>query len=558
MMKMTLFAMSKKRLGQMRRSVPLAAALLCLPALLHASDWTYRVRPADNLWDLSARYMKPSVPWQKLQDYNKVADPLHLPTGGSLHFPIQWLRVQPAKARVVAVVGNAEARLPGEALAQPIVAGAELSFGTQVITAADASVTLEFADGSRVLVQHDSELALDHLSAYGHTGMVDTRLRLKRGRVSSDVTPMRGSAAHFNVSTPGTISSVRGTHFRVAADDQARHAQTEVVSGKVAVSAGKRRTLVRTGLGVMAADGTGLQPQPLLAAPSLTCPSASVGTFPLALNWPELAGAAHYRVQIAANTRFEALVADRVVDAAGANIDDLPDGAYAVRVHGIDAGQLEGLDAVCTFTVDAHAQPPLVREPQPGSKVAAIRPRFRWTQNAATASYSWQLASDASFARPLADEPALADPDIRAPHALPPGRYYWRVAARDKAGQLGRYTGAVPFDVVESASPEVVAAKPRRGELTLSWQAGADGQRYHVQVARDPDFSRPQVDEVLDRPELSLHKMRSGKLYVRVQTIDSDGYAGAWGVVQQTRVSCTLCRWAAVGGGAVVVWLLLL
>jgi hypothetical protein len=27
---------------------------------------------------------------------------------------------------------------------------------------------------------------------------------------------MTGAAAHFSVETPGTVSSVRGTHFRVA------------------------------------------------------------------------------------------------------------------------------------------------------------------------------------------------------------------------------------------------------------------------------------------------------------------------------------------------------
>lgn len=35
---------------------------LLLPAFpLLAQDWTYRVRPGDTLWDLGARYLKPSV-----------------------------------------------------------------------------------------------------------------------------------------------------------------------------------------------------------------------------------------------------------------------------------------------------------------------------------------------------------------------------------------------------------------------------------------------------------------------------------------------------------------
>ncbi|HEV2680525.1 MAG TPA: FecR domain-containing protein [Rhodanobacter sp.] len=531
---------------------PVAAAPL--------ADWNYRVRPNDTIWDLAGHYLKPDVPWQKLQDYNHVADPLHLPPGMTLHIPVAWLRMEPAKAKVIAVIGNATATSSGNAQPMPVTQGMSFGYGATLVTQGDTSLTLEFADGSRILVLSNSELSLDRLSAYGNTGMVDTRLRLQHGRINSDVTPMNGSAARFSVSTPGTISSVRGTHFRVIADAEAGTARTEVTSGKVDVGNDKRHVLVKTGLGVATADGASPgQPRSLLPAPTPPCPTAPIHQFPFEFQWNAVAGAQHYRVQVARSAKFEALLLDRIVDDTRTVIPDMSDGTYAIRVHGIGTDKLEGLDATCaTVTIDGHPQPPLIVSPQPDTKVRDTRPQFRWTESQQAVSYTWQLASDPAFEHMLAEQSQVTGGDVRPPNSLPFGRYYWRIASRDGAGKVGPYTHALPFDLVpEPASP--VSGEPKRshGDLVLSWSAGTPGQRYHVQVARNPAFTQPEVDTTLDEPEIDLKKLSSGKWYVHVQTIDTDGYAGPWGSPQNTRIPCMACRWAAAGGGAALLWLVL-
>ncbi|KRE99477.1 hypothetical protein ASG87_13790 [Frateuria sp. Soil773] len=539
----------------------MAAALLAISTVpaAQATDWTYRVRPRDNIWDLSSRYLKPGMPWQKLQEYNKVADPYHLPPGMRLQIPVAWLRVQPAKAKVVAVIGSAHAQLPGEAQPLALQPGMQLGYGARLVTGADTSLTLEFADGSRVLMLQDSAMELDRMSAYGRTGMVDTRLRLQHGRVSSTVTPMTGSAAHFSVETPGTTSSVRGTHFRVAADAGAHRSRTEVLTGRIDVSGARRHTLVEKGRGIAVADGARPgRAQPLLPPPALHCPARPIVQVPYQLGWPVLAGASRYRVQVAASERFEALLVDRLSDSAHASLPDLPDGEYAVRVHGIDAQQLEGQDAVCTLRINGHPQPPLVVEPQSGSKVRDTRPRFRWTESEQAVSYAWQLAADAAFTRVLADKPALTGDHVRAPQSLPYGTYYWRIASRDGNGKLGPYSAALPFELVpQPPSPEVGKPSSTRRQLSLGWQAGEPGQRYHVQLDRDPAFAHPAVDQTVDQASLQIPKPGSGTWYVRVQTVEPDGYAGPWGPVQKVRLSCLGCRIAVVGGAAALLWLLL-
>lgn len=549
----------RRRHSLLNRCLAVAILALLSVSAARAGDWYYHVRPHDNIWTLTKRFLKPGVPWQKLQAYNEVADPYHLPPGSRLRIPVAWLRVQPASATVVAVTGKAQAHLPGRTTATPVIAGMKLGYGVRIDTSPHANLTLEFADGSRMLMQDNSELTLDRMSAYGSTGMADTRLRLQHGRISNAVTPMPGNTAHFIVQTPGAISSVRGTHFRVATADG--HSQTEVLKGRVDVAGQRRHVQVAHGSGVAVVAGQ--RPgrvRRLLPAPTLDCPVQPVTRIAQSLGWAALSGAARYRVQIAPGTRFETLLFNRVTGAQPhASLPDLPNGDYALHVRGIDGDGLEGLDATCTLHAAMHPQPPLVQAPQAGGKARDERPSFRWSESSEAASYTWQLATDAQFTHLLAERPRLTGDHVRAPQALPLGRYYWRIASRDRNGLLGPYTDALPFDRV-APPPAPSVGEPRRSgdQLALGWPAGTPGQRYRIQMAHDAGFVHPAVDRTVDTPSLQIRKPGSGTWYVRVRTIDTDGYVGDWGPVQKIKLPCIPCRIAAgVGGGAALLWLLL-
>lgn len=540
------------------RASLLVLLLLLFPHRTHAEDWTYRVRPHDNLWDLSRQFLKPDVRWEQLQAYNRVTDPLHLPPGEELHVPIAWLRIEPARAEVVAVLGDARVRMPNASAEVPVVAGMKLRYGAHLETSAGASLTLRFADGSRVLLQQDSALDLDRMSAYGKTGMVDTRLRLQHGRINSDVTHLIGTGAHFSVSTPEAISSVRGTHFRVIADAASHRSQTEVTGGRVAVTGEHRQVLVPSGSGVSVAHGSGpAAVSRLLDAPSLQCPAGTVRQLPVTLHWSALGATSHYRVQVASDARFSTLLTDRIVDATRIAVDSLSDGEHAVRVRGIDGNKLEGMDGTCMITVAAHPLPPLVLAPQDGSLVHEDRPVFRWTQSEEAVAYVWQLADEPTFAQPLAEKETRGD-HVRSPRQLPLGRHFWRIASRDRQGRLGPYGQPIAFDrVAEPAQPAFGQAQKHGKQLQMSWQAGKPGQHYRVQLARHDDFSHPLLDRTVDAPNLSIAKPGNGTWYVRVRIIDRDGYAGAWGPSQKLKLGCTACRVALGVGGAVVLYLLL-
>ena len=110
----------------------------------------------------------------------------------------------------------------------------------------------------RLLLHGDSELTFDKLSAYGATGMTDTRMRLPKGRTSSEVKPLRGAGSHFIIETPDLMSSVRGTRFRVGSDGG--DSQIEVTEGRVQVDGAGRKLLLQPNQGTV--NGTDGAPAP--------------------------------------------------------------------------------------------------------------------------------------------------------------------------------------------------------------------------------------------------------------------------------------------------------
>ena len=540
----------------MRLTGALLCALLLPPAIAGAQDWNYRVRPGDTLWDLGGLYLKPSVRWQQLQQHNRIDNPYQLPPGQLLRFPISWLRTEPAPARVLSVRGKVELSGADGTATRALQAGEQLHIGDTVETEGDSSITLEFADASRLQLREYSRLRLDQLSRYGHTGMVDTRLRLQQGRASNRVTPARGPASRYIIDAPTATSSVRGTVFRVSAGDTGHVGATEVLQGKVQVGNPHGQRLVRPGQSPRSsADAAPAAVSALLPAPALRNDALRLAPLPTLLAWEPVTGADHYRVEVVQAATPEILLFATSTADTRLAIGDLPPGQLRLLLRAVDAQGVEGMDASADFELSDQPPPPLTVSPLHGQTINSDRPRFRWSQAPGARSSVLQIAAEPSFRQPLQEQATHAT-DLRLAQPLPPGQYYWRVASRDAEGHQGRYGQALPLQLSnEPVDPALQPPEAAHGELTLRWQAGSEGQRYRVQVDRRGDFKAPLIDETVAQPQVSFKRPWSGTLHVRVQYIDDDGHAGEFSPAQQIPLPCRLCYGA--GGGALLLWLLL-
>ncbi|MDQ1093956.1 hypothetical protein QE400_003369 [Xanthomonas sacchari] len=529
-------------------------ALLLAPAAM-AQDWHYRVRPGDTLWDLGQRYLRPGMDWMRLGQHNQVADPHRLTPGAGLRFPIAWLRVQPVPARLVAMRGQISVQTADSATLSA-QEGMPLPIGSALQTGADASATVQFADGSRMQVRENSLVRFDQLLRYGATGMVDTRVRLEKGRTSNDVIPASGPASRYIIQTPSSTSSVRGTRFRVGAGDGHQLAATEVLQGAVRVAGGGGQRLLQPGDAARVGTGTAPLPEPLLPAPVLDLARSRLQHPPYLLAWTPLAGASRYRIEALDAQQREILRYARETEASALVLDDLPPGDLRLLLRGIAATGVEGEDAEQALRVWATPLPPLTVQPLQDQRLRIARPRFEWTRNPQASSSVLQLARDAQFQDLLLDQETTAT-RLRAPQPLPPGRYFWRVASRDAQGRQGPFGQALRLQLSdEPVDPGLAPAQAERGTLTLRWQADPAAQHYRVQVARDPDFTHRLLERTVAQPQVALPRPRRGTWYVRVQTLDADGEAAPFSAPQTITLPCRYCKLGA-GGAAVLLWLAL-
>lgn len=516
----------------------LAASAGAAPSPAEA-PWPHVVQPGDTLIGIRDTWMAPGSDWRTLQRLNHVPDPKQLQPGSTVRIPAALLRRQPVSAEVVFVHGQVQVERAGAA-AQPLQAGAQVAGGDLLLTGPQSSAVLRFVDGARVIVRPDSRLRVEHTARLGAGPAADTRLRLDSGAADSSVP--RQAGRRYEVRTPVANLGVRGTEFRTRAG--AAETTVEVLEGTVAADAasGTRNTrAVPAGQGLVASAGALPAPQALPPAPSLAGLPARVERLPLQLAWA--GAAARHRAQVLDAQHPERLLLDGVFDGPAARwADDLPDGAYLLRVRGVGAQGLEGLDATAAFTLKARPEPPFATTPRPGARAPEESWPFAWTTPPGAARYRLQVADTADFAAPRVDRSDITGHAAQV--ALPVGTHHWRLASIRADGDQGPWGDAATLTRV--AVPPAPAAEPPQatdGGMLLRWRESPGATRYQVQVAADAGFAQPLHDQQVDTPRWLLPQPEPGTYFVRVRALSADGFTGPYGVPQQVEVPHSMGWW---------------
>ncbi|MCP5145978.1 MAG: FecR domain-containing protein [Gammaproteobacteria bacterium] len=509
-------------------------ALICAIPAATAVEWTYTVKPGDNPWNITTRMLAGIQYWPRIQALNDIRDPLHMPPGMRLRIPQEWLRPQTVTARVATMRGDATLTRASDGSTIALQAGAVLATGDLVRTATQTSVTLEFGDGSRVLVHPESALRLTSLRRFQNTPLYETELHLESGRVENEVRPLGGEPGRFEITTPAAITSVRGTDFRIGAEDAATLA--EVTEGGVGVTAASNRVDVPAGFGTKAvANEPPRPPVQLLPAPATDDIPTLFERRNAAMVVPTVAGAAGYRLQVAPDGAFNQLLQNDTFTTPTLRLGNLADGDYVLRLRAIDAQGIEGLNADHVFRLNAIPEPPLVIAPAPGAILTDERPAMRWAESVDNPSYHLQLATDDAFNDLVLDVENIAQPAFTPADALAPGIYYWRLQATTANDGTGPFGDAQQFRRIPPA-PGLSAPEIAAKEMVVRWQAGDEGDRYEFQLARDEDFDRIIVSEMAATPGITLPRPRHGTYYMRVRTLFADGIEGPFGTPQKMQV----------------------
>ncbi len=545
--------------GALPACLSLVAALAApLPAWAQpaADEWLYPVVQGDTLIGVAARHLAPPWGWRELQRHNQIKQPRRLMPGRMLRIPEAWLQRTATRAEVVFVQGEAFGRSAGQSEWTPLVAGSSLASGSRLRTGATGSVTLRFADGSRLLVVPETELALEQLLSVGADGRADIRLRLDRGNVDALVPPAPERPPRFEIRTPAINLGVRGTEFRARVTPGEDKSFAEVLRGLVASADGRAELPLPAGFGVAVRPGQPQgQAQALLPAPDLQALPARLERLPLSLSWAPMPGVSGYRAQVLAADAPDQLKLDGRFATATAKWADLPDGRYLLRVRAIDAMGLEGKDAVRAFTLKARPEPPFIRQPAASAKVYGDSVIFNWAASSAAGRYRLQVATSADFAPPLLfDSSDIQDTEHKL--ALPPGSYHWRLASITADGEAGPFGDAQTFSQHPvPPSPALETPKTDRDGLLFRWPQPAPGQRVQFQFAADAEFKQLLLDQTTDAAELRVPLPPPGSYHLRIRAIDADGFVGNFGTPQQVQVPVNHPWWLLLPLGALLLLL---
>ena len=504
------------------------ALLLGLSSALQAADneLLYTVKPGDHLHSVARSYLIDGATPDNIRllgDLNKLRNRNYIAPGSVLRIPLDRLKMIAGEARVADHYGDAQ--IDG----RPATNGAVVGPDRPIRTGNSGGVLVELSDGSRLWVRNNSEVRLTPMRRAPDLDYSETGVNVSGGRIEVLVNKLRGNS-RFEIRSPTATLGVRGTDFRVGASAESSH--TEVLEGLVAAggaNSSELGTQVAAGFGTVV-DGSGVPTPPvkLLEAPVLGGLPALQERPLVRFTLPPTVGATAYRGQVADATS-QHFVASQVATGPELRFTDIPDGQYQLLVRAIDAGGLEGLDARHTFTLKARPEPPLPSSPPPGFRARGEAVQLAWTIAADAQAYRLQIAPDATFRTVTVDR--NEEPGTTVDLKLPPGEYFWRIAAIDAKKSQGPFGDPRKFELrpLPGAPAE---PKITDGQAVFSWPS-EPGQTFEVDVARDDKFTQIVRSIRTDAASTTIDVTDAGQYYTRVRATDPDGFVGPYSATQR-------------------------
>jgi len=430
----------------------LFAVLIFVSANVCATDWFYTVRPGDTLWNISQRYLIDSSYWAQVKEHNVIKNPRHLQPGSVLKIPLTWLKEQPKSVTVLYVRGDAQVKVSDKAW-QVLQAKMSLGINSTVQTGKGAAATLEFADGTILWMQASTTLVLNRVSVFGKTGMVDTHMSLKNGRIDAQVPPLRTPSSRFEITTPAAVAAVRGTQFRVNFNTMEEKMYGEVTQGQIAVEAQGVERSVLAGFGVVTEQGKPpALPVQLLPAPVLAALAPRVSQSKVSFEWPQVPNAKAYLAQLTQDETFVEIASERTVTRPQINWGMLSLGTYYMRVRAIDQQGLQGFEGQHRFIQSMQLTPPSLENPINGKDLTIPNVTFHWIAGQNNPYFYFQLSTTQQFDRIVFDY-VVEKQHLVLPISLPAGKYYWRVASRDDPGYRENQVFSDTFSFTILANP---------------------------------------------------------------------------------------------------------
>lgn len=498
-----------------------------------SDEWVYTVKKGDTLWRLATDNLLNYSYVKKIKDWNGITDPSKLSPGAKIRIPTEWLGRVSIPIYINSMRGDVEV-VKKRGKVSALKKGGFILAGDSISTKKASSVSLQFLDETRVILEENSTLDVELLEQVKNTGKTKTQLYLKKGRVETEVNPNKKTKTEFIIRTPVSVTSVRGTKYRISANPEKGLSHTEVVEGAVDVSNDLGGQLIPRDFGtIVLVDEAPKAPIKLLAPPNVSSVPTIFGQSPAQFSLPALEKLQSYQVQVTESENVQNIVFSQSFTSSAVQLSELPDATYQMRIRQVDQYGLEGKNARVQFTLKVNPKAPLLLEPKPSMVFFDKNPVFLWAADKDGQSYHFQLSKAIDFDVLIVDQKNVPTSHMGLDKALKAGRYFWRIAALDSTGQGPFSTPQVFYKKL--TAPKVEFAKFLGDNLIIgSGHKLSEGQHYQLQIAGDEAFTVLFADKSFSSSDFKLPITKPGKYYTRIRIVEKNGSASPFTVLKKS------------------------
>jgi hypothetical protein len=495
-----------------------------------AEEWHYTLRPGDNLQKVSQGFLNRQHTWTDLIRHNKIEQVSSLASGSIIKIPMHWLKYQPRPAKVKSLTGSAQIKRASQTTFKVLKTTMQIRVGDELATR-EGNVLIEFADGSTVRLEENSNLVFNKLSHFGKTGMVDTRLRLKKGSLSTEVTPLvKGS--RYEITTPSAVAAVRGTKFRLVSEDQAT--KIEVIEGSVDFSGPHGKTIVSAGQGARIKKGSArIEHNTLPDAPKPLFADSKIRDLPTKLSWQEQPTADQYKVQLTDNNKQDQLVKSAKTSKPELELQHIENGEYDLSMRSINGKGFEGIDSVTKLSIDIATEKPTLLAPLDRSIIESLNPKFIWQLNDKSILGKLQLSKDRDFNLIVTKFDFNLKKEIKLKKPLMPGTYYWRVLSMAEDSEQIE-SDVRSFSIRGKLSPvKILSVNYVDSQVGLFWKKIDNAQGYILQVSDTKEFKTILKEQTIGKAKAHLRLSPGKHYYARVKGISADLFTSEFGPTKE-------------------------
>lgn len=501
----------------------------------------YKTIPGDSLWNIAQRHLHNIKLWTELKKINHLPNDDYIEPGTLIKVPRKWLKINKSTATLVNAIGGVKI-INGDK--QTLEFGKDftdkdsliLSTGDTILTGDDGLATILFKDGSRLLLQSNSELVLNDLIALGDGSLSDIKLQLDKGRLENRVYSSPISNTNYEVKTATATTSVRGTVFRMGLEDE--DSVTEVVSGKVAAKAQEGESAAELLAGqaiIISKDGDAKQVE-MLPPPVFANFPQLIEAVPIKIDVESMDGVVGYATKIIPVGSDEQDAVSSMRSEGNVLLgNDLPDGRYQMMVSAIDQNGVTGQPATYEFILNARPFAAVLTIPAQDEKILLRNLTFNWDKATDEAkTFYLQVARDDKFRDIVIDADNLAEPTYK-PEDLLSGIYFWRVASIDAEGMRGPFSATKDFRILLE-DPNLEKANVKTVDVQLEWAPLEAGTKYLIQISDSTKFEKIILEHSLTENTVFVENLAPGTYFFRIQSTAGDNYVSEWGLPHQFEV----------------------